>query len=83
MGLELGKLSTKSAQDCSESSICIAKFCMFGAPLEDEVGKICARLQPELDFALQIQKNSRGRSTVGKRSRKSALIHRVIDSLVH
>jgi hypothetical protein len=44
---DLGKLSTKSAQDFSESSICTSK-CetteAFRALLEDEVGKMCTRL---------------------------------------
>ena len=37
----------KSAQDCSKSSICISrckKTESFGALLEDQVGKMCARL---------------------------------------
>ena len=47
-GLDLGKILTKSAPDCStESSICISKSQKkggIGELLEDEVGKMWTRL---------------------------------------
>jgi len=52
-GLDLGQLSPKRAQDCSESSICISKCLKTGMPvslLKDEAGKMRTRLRRELDF---------------------------------
>ena len=46
-GLDLQKLPAKSAQGCSESTICTSKSqrtVTFGALLEDEVGKMCTAL---------------------------------------
>ena len=43
----------RCAQDCSESSVCAStcsKLEVFAALLEDEVGKMCTRLQQEHDF---------------------------------
>ena len=45
-GVDLAKLPTKSAQDCSESSVCTSndkRIGFLGVLLEDEVGKMCTR----------------------------------------
>ena len=49
-GLNLWKLSTQSAQDCSESSIPISKCkkCVLGALLEDEVARDCIQRESSI-----------------------------------
>ena len=47
-GLDLQKLPAKSAQGCSESTVCTSKSrrtVTFGTLLEDEVGKMCTGLR--------------------------------------
>ena len=56
--LDLGKLQTKSAQDCSENSICLSKSsktAILRALLEDEVGGVCTKSQPTRKVGLQLE----------------------------
>jgi hypothetical protein len=55
-GLDVGKLSEKSTQDCGGSFVCIQnrKNGGVGALWEDEVGKMCTRLQRELDLRFKM-----------------------------
>ena len=48
-------MSTKSTQDCSESSVCSSKR-VHGALLEGEVGQTCTGLLRELDYSKNDEK---------------------------
>ena len=67
LGFGLQKLSTKSAQDCSESSICTSKGLKktdgAGELFEDEVGKRCTGLLRERDLQFKMLKNWRPRAS--------------------
>ena len=62
--------SAKGALDCSDSSISHKKRKQklrgLGALLDDEVDKMCTRLQRELDFHLKMLKHCWVRSAFGR-----------------
>ena len=71
--------SAKCAPNCSESSMCTSKCqktVTFGTLLEDWVGKMCARLQRQLDVHFKMLKNCHILNTFGRLGRQN--VHQTV-----